>query len=148
MDDGIKTALSRYILLLNELAAESHYAGDRPIYRMYLAQAAVTLAKVETGQPLDDEIENAEHLFGNTWLNDGEAYRRLHEEWGIFKGLLGQSMQGMTVNERLFTLGLLGSFDDATRRQDSEDLKSILRKCLLDEAVIQSIVEERLGPDK
>ena len=51
----------------------------------------------------------------------------------------------MTVNERLFALGLLKEFEDAVAKQDGLHMRSILRKCFIDNKSIQAIVDKHIG---
>ena len=68
-----------------------------------------------------------------------------YSAWDRFKELLVKSIHGMTVNERLFNLGLLEEFDGATAKRDKSKLRSILAKCFLSEQNIQAIIEKELG---
>jgi hypothetical protein len=47
--------------------------------------------------------------------------------------LLSEPLSGMTVNERLFSRGLLGSFDAAASRRDRKAMLSLLREVELSE---------------
>jgi hypothetical protein len=138
------SALSRFILEVKRLQDETHYAEDRRIYEMYLAQAAIILAKVADNRGVGDEISTMERLFGNTWIKDATAYTNAYSAWDDFKGLLTQSIHGMTVNERLFTLGLLDEFDKAVEKRSEDRLKAVLSKCFLTQENIQAIIDKQL----
>lgn len=112
---------------------------------MYLARVAIVLAKVIGDEPIGDDIASMEKLFGNTWLKDEQAYREAYSTWDRFKGLIIQSLQGMTVNERLFNLGLFDQFDDAVARGDKAQLRAILFKCFLDQDNIEAITKQYLN---
>ena len=115
---------------------------------MYLAQVSVILAKVTQDRGVGDDIDTMERLFGNTWLKDGDAYAIAYSTWDEFKGLLTQSIRGMTVNERLSTLGLLDEFDKAVERRSEDRLKVVLSKCFLTQDNIQTIIDQQLKKNR
>jgi hypothetical protein len=53
----------------------------------------------------------------------------------------GISLGGMTVNERLYTLGLLSEFDAAARRQDRRTMLEMLLQAELSESDAASCVD-------
>ncbi len=142
--DAQIAALSRFILEIKRLQDETHYAEDRPIYGMYLAQAAIILAKVAENRGVGDDVSTMERLFGNTWIKDSAAYNNAYSAWDDFKGLLTQSIHGMTVNERLFSLGLLDEYDKAVEKRSEDHLKAVLSKCFLTQENIRAIIDKAL----
>lgn len=140
--DAQISALADFIAEVDRLNTETHQAEDRQIYGMYLARVAIVLAKVIRDEPIGDDVASMERLFGNTWLKDGQAYRAAYTAWDRFKGLVIQSLQGMTVNERLFSLGLLEHFDDAVARGDKAQLRAILFKCFLEQDNTEAIINK------
>jgi hypothetical protein len=48
------------------------------------------------------------------------------------------ALGGMTVNERLFHLGLMAEFDAAVVREEPDTVKQLLRRCQLSEADIEA----------
>lgn len=145
MKDAQITSLAEFILVLNQLFTETHEADDRPLYESYLSHAGIILSKVIQDQPIGDDIDTMEHLFGNTWLKDEAAYSKAYSAWDRFKGLFKQSIHGMTVNERLSALRLPKEFEAAIAKEDSLQLRGILRKCFIDEKSIQAIVDKHIG---
>ena len=142
--DAQISALADFIAEVERLNAATRQAEDRQIYGMYLARVAIILSKVIRDEPIGDDIASMERLFGNTWLKDEHAYREAYSTWDRFKGLLIESIQGMTVNERLFNLGLLDQFDDAAARGDKVQLRSVLFKCFLEKDNIEAVVNKYL----
>jgi hypothetical protein len=142
--DSLLTALSRFIILTKHLLNETHQAEDRRIYEMYLAYSGVILAKIVQGQGIGDDIDSMEHLFGNTWLKDKKSYSQAYSSWDEFKQLLTQSIHGMTVNERLFNLGLMDEFDKAVEKDSESLLRVVLSKCFLSEDNILAIIKQQL----
>lgn len=143
--DSLSSALSRFVSETKHLMDATHEAEDRRIYEMYLAYAGVILAKVIQEQGVGNEISSMERLFGNTWLKDGDAYSKLYATWDEFKRLLTQSIHGMTVNERLYTLGLIDEFDKAVEQKNESKLRAVLSKCFLSEGNIQTIIDEQIN---
>ena len=138
---ALTTAISRFILELERLAKATHKAEDRLLYETFLARASVIIAKVVQDQPIGDDIVSMDRMYGNTWFRDDDAFKKAYSEWDTFKGLLTQSIYGMTVNERLFTLDLVDEFDDAVARGDESRARGILLKCFLDVHDIDAIIE-------
>ena len=144
LNSPLTTALARFIAEVERLSQETHETKDRLLYEKYMAKAGGILAKVELDIPIGDDVDSMERLLGQTWLKDDESYSKAYSEWDTFKGLLTQSIYGMTVNERLFNLGLLEEFDDAVARSDEPRLRKVLFKCFLDEQNVEAIIEQQL----
>lgn len=142
--EDLTTALARFISEMEQQAGSTHEAEDRPLYDKFLANAAIILAKVEQDTPIGDDVATMERLFGHTWFKDEEAHTKIYTEWDTFKGLLRQSIHGMTVNERLFSLGLLEEFDEAVAKHDEPHLRGVLFKCFLGEDNIEAIIKQQL----
>jgi hypothetical protein len=71
--DAITHSLARYVLSLFQASEGTHRAEDRPLYRMYLADAGVLLALAVMGAERDHlrrHMEQHERLWGQTWLQD------------------------------------------------------------------------------
>lgn len=52
---------------------------------------------------------------------------------------------GMTVNERLWYLGLMDEFDACVDKGDVEGVRKILKKCSLSDENIERIIERTLS---
>jgi hypothetical protein len=143
-NQALKTALSHFIVEVERLSRETHEAEDRLIYEKYMAKAGAILAKVDLDIPVGDDVDSMERFFGHTWLKDDESYSKAYSKWDTFKGLLRRSIHGMTVNERLFNLGLVEEFEDAVSRGDKRHLRKVLFKCFLDEQNIQAIINQQI----
>ena len=143
--DTLTTAMANFILELKNHADSTHEAEDRPLHGKFLAQAAIIMAKLVQDKPIGDDIDTVERLFGHTWFKDNEAYTKIYSEWDNFKGLITQSIEGMTVNERLFNLGLIEEFDDAIACNDEPRLRGVLFKCFLDDKSAEIIIKEELN---
>ena len=49
---------------------------------------------------------------------------------------------GMTVNERLYSSGLMDEFDEAVEKKDTEKVRSILERVELTEGSIKPILDK------
>jgi hypothetical protein len=146
--DALITALARFISEMERQADSTHEANDRPLYDKFLATAAIIMARVEQNEPIDSHVCNMDRLFGYSWFNDENAYNQIYSKWDTFKGLLNQSIQGMTVNERLFNLGLFDEFDAAVDVGDVPRLRAVLSKCFLDRENIETIIKQKIENKK
>ncbi len=61
------------------------------------------------------------------------------------KQLTEKEAAGMTVNERLYLLGLSDDFEKAAMQRNKAELKSILKKVYLDSESIEAIIENELS---
>lgn len=83
-------SLAVYVLSLYSASKDTHYAEDRPLYRMYLEQAGVLLALAVTGVRRDQLIsyvEQHERTWGHTWLQD-PVYKGPIEAWAEVKHVI------------------------------------------------------------
>lgn len=87
MNEPEITTMAEFILEIESLAENTHYAEDRPLYERILSQSAGVLAKLVKGQPIGDDISSMERLLGNAWLKDSEAYSMAYGAWDKFKEL-------------------------------------------------------------
>ena len=79
----LATELANYVIVLDDAAAASKKADDKPLYEKYRAHAGVLLALTILGndeQRLREEIDAHEHLWVHSWLVD-DAYQKPAEAW-------------------------------------------------------------------
>ena len=144
--DSIKSALLDLILFVDESSRNSQYPEDKGIYVIYLAHTAIILAKIEKGRDCMDDVRNAEKFFAQKKLKDTHSYATLYKSWSEIAEMITQpSLEGLGMNDRLLTLGLLPQFEEAVERRDVEMIRSILEKCKYGEADIDDILERELG---
>jgi hypothetical protein len=148
--DALRTALAHFISEVERQANSTHEANDRPLYDKFLSKSAIIMTKVEQNEPIGDYVSIMERLFGNTWFNDENAYTQIYSEWDLFKSLLEQeqSIHAMTVNERLYSLGLFEEFDTAVAVGDMPRLRALLSKCFLDNDDIETIIKQEIKDKK
>jgi hypothetical protein len=71
----MRELLATYILALQAAAEATRFASDRPLYQMYLAEAAVLLARVIEGASVSELLpflRGHERTRGQTWIQGGE----------------------------------------------------------------------------
>jgi hypothetical protein len=89
MNESEISALSSFILVIENLAKDTHEAEDRSIYEKYLSRSSIIFAKLIQNQPIGDDVSTMEKLFGNTWLKNDESYTKAYAAWDRFKRGLG-----------------------------------------------------------
>ena len=123
--------------------ARSKRPEDRKLAADYLAALAPLLARATLGETILRDLGTVDRLFGETWIIESEPFEEAFEKWRAFKVEYERwAMSGMTTNERLSALGLLGAFDDACRSRDTAMARALLSKTHLDEPSIQAIVDQ------
>jgi len=77
-----------------------------------------------------DDVERlsllVEKWLGNVWINDANAFSALMQTWQSFKYTSIEGVGAQTMDERLFTFGLLESWNEAA----SEERQRLLAKVL------------------
>jgi hypothetical protein len=63
-----------------------------------------------------------ERFFGNSWIEKEETHNHLYRLWSNFKKEVIDSIGGMTMNERLYLLGLFQRFESS----QSEAAKKVI----------------------
>ena len=79
----IQDQLAKYVITLDDAAAESKKLGDRPLYAKYRAHAGLMLALAvqdATQDRLGEEIDAHEGLWTHSWLTD-DAYKKPADAW-------------------------------------------------------------------
>ena len=86
----MKKIIAQYIIALKEAAENTHRAEDRPIYQLYLADAAylLALAEIEASfEVLSEAVNSHERLWGHTWLVD-DVFKGPSKAWQVVKDCL------------------------------------------------------------
>jgi hypothetical protein len=94
--DAVTHSLARYVLSLFQASKNTHHAEDRPLYRMYLAEAGVLLSLAATGVERDHlrrHMAQHERLWGQTWLQN-PAYEGPGLAWQEVKRVFGTDRTG------------------------------------------------------
>jgi hypothetical protein len=134
--------LAKCIIAFKSGLSDCHRPEDRSFISTYLAALAPVLAKATIGKNVLEELQQIERLFGNSWVIDVQPFHTAFDYWRKFKNEYERfSLAGMTVNERLCTLGLMSDFDSAVSSGDKTRMRFILERAFLDEMSIQKIIE-------
>ena len=124
-------------------ARESSRPEDRKLATDYLAVLAPLLASAILGKDILRELPAVERLFGHTWLTDDSPFREGLGKWRQFREEYETwVLSSMTVNERLFALGTLESFDRARAAGDKDALERFLREAHVDSPSIRKILKD------
>jgi len=79
----LEKALANYVISLDDAAAKSREADDKPLYDKYRAHAGLLLALAVADsdrQRLEEEIAAHENLWVHSWLTD-DAYQKPADAW-------------------------------------------------------------------
>ena len=138
-------SLAETIDSFSEGLKECNRPEDRKLIGDYLAALAPLLARTLLGEDILKDLPNIERLFGHTWVIDIKPFEKAFEHWSNFKEKYTETvLSGMTVNERLFALGLQDDFDKSCNSSDEKRLREILRQAKVHEASISQIVSKYL----
>jgi hypothetical protein len=140
----IHNTLAEAIDSLSRGLASCTRPEDRTLVRDYLAALAPVLARATLGADVLPSLQEIERLLGNTWLIDDSPFKEGLAKWRQFKSEYERdSLGGMTVNERLYAMGLLESYDRALSERDWNAAAALLRRVHVDEDSIAKIIRSR-----
>jgi hypothetical protein len=123
----------------------SNRPEDRKTASDYLASLAPLLARAVLGEDILKDLGSIERLFGHTWIIDQKPFEDAFSSWASFKREYEQwALSGMTVNERLTSLGLMKEFEDACNSNDKERAKTILQRIDMDQESITAIISKHM----
>ena len=138
--------LAETIIAFSKGLENCHRPEDRKLIADYLAALAPLLAGAVIGDDILRELPNIDRLFGNTWIIDIKPFESAFEYWQNFKEEYTEAVfSGMTVNERLYALGLLDDFDNSCNAKDEKQIREILKKAKVDETSIQQTVDKHIN---
>ena len=63
---------------------------------------------------VQDLRSRVERFIGNTWVNRDEDHKSIYAAWSNFAASEISSIQGMTMNERLYAFCLVQRFDETS----------------------------------
>lgn len=130
--------LSEITIALDSYPTAGLSASDRTLVaKITAAVDSLQLALVKYGT-VRYQIQQFEKLLCDPWMEDRKLYDRLYASWSHFRSQYEREIGGMTVNERLWHMGLMEDFEQATGNPDR--LRSILRSVFLSPQNIEAIV--------
>lgn len=137
-------SLDNCILKIEHGIGHTKQAEDRAVGQKFLAALAPVLATLEVGTVTLDQLKNIERLFDQSWLKDEGPLGTYCGDWEIFSDQCRRMiLGGMTVNERLFALGLLDESDRLAEARNWNGLRSVLQQVYLSPENIEQIVKTR-----
>lgn len=140
---GMHDTLAKCILAFDAGLTECHRSEDRALVSTYLAALAPVLAKCSVGSDVLGDLQSIERLFGNSWVIDERPFLTALNYWREFKNSYERlSLGAMTVNERLFALHLLDEFAAAKNSNNTERMKTLLRRVYVEEQSIEAILHK------
>ena len=136
-------ALANCILKIEHGVRTTNRPKDRVIGEKFLATLAPILAATELQSTELKDLDTFERLVGHSFLVDPGPFGTFYEDWKSFRAQCERLVvSGMTVNERLFALGLLDAFDQFVDAKDWEECRSILRRAHIGEDNVDAIVNK------
>jgi len=135
-------ALANCILKIEHGVKTSSRPEDRVIGERYLATLAPVLAAAELGSNELGDLDTFERLVRHSFLISPEPFGSFYHDWKEFRVQCEQRVvSGMTVNERLFALGLSDAFDQFVAAKEWDECRSILRRAHVGEANVEPIID-------
>lgn len=136
-------ALANCILKIEHGVRTTNRPEDRVIGEKFLATLAPILAAAELRSNELRDLDTFERLVGHSFLVDPGPFGTFYEDWKSFRAQCERLVvSGMTVNERLFALGLLEAFDQFVEAKDWEECRSILRRAHVGEDNVDAIINK------
>ena len=134
-------ALANCILKIEHGVRTSNRPEDRLLGEKMLACLAPVLASSELSIVELKYLDRFERLVGNSFLIEPAPFGAFYSDWRDFKEQCERLViSGMTVNERLFALGLLDAFDQFVEAKEWGEVRTILQKTHLDDDNVEAIV--------
>jgi hypothetical protein len=134
-------ALANCILKIEHGVRTSKRPEDRVLGEKFLATLAPILAAAELRSNELKDLDAFERLVGNSFLIEPAPFGTYYDDWKSFREQCERLVvSGMTVNERLFALGLLDAFDQFVEAGEWEECRTILRRVYLDDTNIEAII--------
>jgi len=137
-------SLANCILKIDKGVRTSSHPEDRVLGEKWLAYLSPVLASSLLSKADLEGIKGFERLIGHSFLVDPEPFGTFYDDWKNYKEQSErQLVAGMTVNERLWALGLSDEFERFAAVKEWDQCRAILRKAYLDHANIEPIIESR-----
>jgi hypothetical protein len=92
-----------------------------------------------------DDLQQMEHLLAKAHDDYREVLRCADKE--EMENAAEGALQGMTLNERLWKLGLFDQWDTSVAKRDRPGAISILKKCQLSQLDIERTINSELQDD-
>ena len=134
-------ALANCILKIEHGVKATNRPEDRALGEKFLAALAPILAAAERRSNELGDLDTFERLVGHSFLIDPGPFGTFYDDWKAFRAECERFVvSGMTVNERLFALGLLDAFDQFVQVRDWDECRAILRRAHVGEGNVNLII--------
>lgn len=135
--------LANCILKIEHGVKTSSRPEDRVLGERFLATLAPIMAAAELGSNELKDLDTFERLVGHSFLVSPEPFGSYYEDWKEFRQQCERLVvSGMTVNERLFGLGLLDAFDQFVAAKEWDECRSILRRAHVGDSNVEAIIDK------
>jgi len=133
--------LANCILKIEHGVKSTNRPEDRVLGEKFLAALAPILAAAELRSNELRDLDTFERLVGHSFLIDPGPFGTFYKDWKVFRAECERLVvSGMTVNERLFALGLLDAFDQFVQAKDWDECRAILRRAHVGEDNVNAII--------
>jgi hypothetical protein len=134
-------AIANCILKINCGVKSTNQPKDRVLGEKFLIVLAPILASAELRRNELGDLDTFERLVEHSFLIDPGPFATFYEDWKVFKDQCERlAVAGMTVNERLYALGLLDAFEQFVEAKEWNECKTILRRAFLGEDNVDVII--------
>tara|TARA_R110002072_G_C7926568_1_gene531386 strand:- start:1598 stop:1945 length:348 start_codon:yes stop_codon:yes gene_type:complete len=109
---------------LDTLSNKIQSVSDDPVIQKLVMELTNWKKGDENVKQLESTIER---FIGTTWIKEDEHHEQVYQLWSAFRDENIRLIQGMTMNERLFSFGLFERYDDCRTKLE----KDVIYKKLL-----------------
>lgn len=134
-------SLANCILKIEHGIKSTNRPEDRILGEKFLASLAPILAAAELRLNEIIDLDTFEQMLGHSFLIDAVSFGTFYEDWKVFRTEYERLMvSGMTVNERLFALGLLDAFEQSVQVSNWNECRAILQRAHVGEENVKEII--------
>ena len=114
--------------------------NDRSLLRQQIDALKSIKSALGDSTRMKYKIVSFEKLISAPWINDRLIFDRTYTAWNTFRESFASEVGAMTVNERLWFLGLSDDYDESHNSPTS--MRAVLHAALLSEDNIEAIIQK------
>ena len=134
----MKAKIKDVILVFKVCRRRAEHSDDRILIdKQIKALKGISDSLSKTGT-MRYQIVLFEKLLCDSWITNQTIFDELYSAWDVFKASYTSEIGGMTVNERLWVLGLMDDYESSFGKL--EEMKSILHAAFLSEENIEALI--------